>query len=130
MKISVVGGGYVGLVTGTCFAELGHDVTIIEIEPGKVQVINNGKPPIYEAGLEALLKKNAGKNLRASTGYESLSSAEIVFIAVGTPQKRMAVRIFPISNPPAPQSGKRSKTILPIVLWRSRVRSLRAQQKR
>ena len=87
MKISVVGGGYVGLVTGTCFAELGHEVTIIEIDPGKVRAINDGKPPIYEAGLEALLKKNVGKKLRASTGYESVSSADIVLIAVGTPPK-------------------------------------------
>lgn len=87
MKISVVGGGYVGLVTGTCFAELGHEVTIIEIDPDKVQAINRGKPPIYEVGLEELLKKNVGRMLRASTGYESVSIAEIVLIAVGTPPK-------------------------------------------
>jgi len=87
MKISVVGGGYVGLVTGTCFAELGHDVTIIEIDPEKVRAINNGNPPIYENGLEDLLKKNSGKKLCASTGYESVRTAEIVFISVGTPPK-------------------------------------------
>jgi UDPglucose 6-dehydrogenase len=87
MKISVVGGGYVGLVTGTCFAELGHDVTLIEIDPGKVRAINNGKPPIFENGLEDLLKQNAGKRIHASTGYESVTSAEIVFISVGTPPK-------------------------------------------
>jgi UDPglucose 6-dehydrogenase len=87
MKISVVGGGYVGLVTGTCFAELGHEVTIIEVDPVKVSAINHGDPPIYEAGLKDLLKKNAERKLRASTGYEPVSSAEIVFIAVGTPPK-------------------------------------------
>lgn len=87
MKISVVGGGYVGLVTGTCFAELGHNVAIIEIDPEKIRAINNGSPPIYEAGLEALLKKNAGTKLHAGTGYEPISSADIVFIAVGTPPK-------------------------------------------
>jgi UDPglucose 6-dehydrogenase len=85
MKISVVGGGYVGLVTGACFAELGHDVTVIEIDPEKVRAINNGRPPVYEPGLEEILKKNTGKNLRAGTGYESVFSAEIVFISVGTP---------------------------------------------
>ena len=85
MKISIVGGGYVGLVTGTCFAELGHDVTIIEIDPEKVRAINNGQPPIYENGLENLLKQNAGKRLHARTGYESVASAKIVFISVGTP---------------------------------------------
>jgi len=87
MKISVIGGGYVGLVTGTCFAELGHDVTIIEIDPEKVRAINNGKPPIYENGLEDLLGKNTGKRLHASIGYESVASAEIVLISVGTPPK-------------------------------------------
>ncbi|MFA5331423.1 MAG: UDP-glucose/GDP-mannose dehydrogenase family protein [Methanoregula sp.] len=87
MKISVVGGGYVGLVTGTCFAELGQDVTIIEIDPEKVRAINNGKPPIFENGLEDLLKKNTGKRLHASSVYESVASAEIVFISVGTPPK-------------------------------------------
>jgi len=87
MKISIVGGGYVGLVTGTCFAELGHEVTIIEIDPEKVRAINKGKPPIYEVGLEELLKKNAGRTLHASTDYDSVSIAEIVLIAVGTPPK-------------------------------------------
>lgn len=85
MKISIVGGGYVGLVTGSCFAKLGHDVTIIDVDPVKVQLINNGKPPIYENGLEELLKQNAGMKLRASTGYDSAAKAEIVFICVGTP---------------------------------------------
>ena len=68
MKISVVGGGYVGLVTGTCFAELGHDVTILDVDSEKVLAINNGKPPIHENGLEELLNRNAGKRVRARTG--------------------------------------------------------------
>ncbi|MDO9327051.1 MAG: UDP-glucose/GDP-mannose dehydrogenase family protein [Methanoregula sp.] len=87
MKISVIGGGYVGLVTGTCFAQLGHNVTIIEINAEKVQAINNGQPPIYEIGLEVLLKQHVGKNLHASAGFDTLASANIVFICVGTPPK-------------------------------------------
>jgi UDPglucose 6-dehydrogenase len=87
MKISVVGGGYVGLVTGTCFAHLGHYVTVIEIDPEKVRAINKGIPPIYEPGLEELLKQNAGKRLNASTGYESVTDASLVFVCVGTPPK-------------------------------------------
>lgn len=87
MKISVVGGGYVGLVTGTCFAHLGHDVTIIEINAEKVRAINNGCPPIYENGLDMLLKQNVGKTLHAHTGFDSITSADIVFICVGTPPK-------------------------------------------
>jgi UDPglucose 6-dehydrogenase len=85
MKISVVGGGYVGLVTGSCFAKLGHDVTIVDVDSVKVQAINNGQPPIYEKGLGDLLKEYAGQNLRASTGYDSVAYADIVFICVGTP---------------------------------------------
>jgi len=87
MKISVVGGGYVGLVTGTCLAQLGHDVTIIEINPEKVQSINNGRPPLFEIGLEVLLQRHAGKNLYADTGFDSVTSAEMVFICVGTPPR-------------------------------------------
>jgi UDPglucose 6-dehydrogenase len=88
MKISVVGGGYVGLVTGTCFAHLGYDVTIIEIDSDKVIAINNGKPPIFENGLEELLIQNVNKKFRATSGYESVTTAEIVFICVGTPPKK------------------------------------------
>lgn len=87
MKISIVGGGYVGLVTGTCFAQLGHDVTIIEINAEKVRVINNGQPPICEIGLEDLLKQHAGKTLRACAEFNSIASADIVLICVGTPPK-------------------------------------------
>ena len=85
MKISVIGGGYVGLVTGTCFAQLGNAVTIIDIDPKKVRAINNGRPPVYENGLEDLMKQNTGTRLHASSGYESVTDAEIVIICVGTP---------------------------------------------
>lgn len=87
MNVSIIGGGYVGLVTGTCLAELGHDVTIIEIDPEKVKAINSGNPPIYETGLEDLLKKNVGKKLQARNDYQSVKTADIVFISVGTPPK-------------------------------------------
>ena len=85
MKISVIGGGYVGLVTGTCFAELGHDVTIIEIDADKVRAINDGHTPIYEIGLEEMLTRHVGKNLRAAAGFGTVASADVVFICVGTP---------------------------------------------
>ena len=77
MKISVMGGGYVGLATGICFAHVGHDVTIIEINSEKVQEINNGQPPFYKNGLETLLKHHAGKNLQASTDFDT--HQQIVF---------------------------------------------------
>ncbi|HII07516.1 MAG TPA: UDP-glucose/GDP-mannose dehydrogenase family protein [Methanotrichaceae archaeon] len=85
MRISVVGGGYVGLVSSACFAELGHSVDIIEIDERKVEAINSGKPPIYEKGLEELLSKHVGSNLRAITGYDNVRNTDLSFICVGTP---------------------------------------------
>lgn len=64
MKVSILGTGYVGLVTGACLAEKGHDVVCIDVDPDKVDRINRGDPPFFESGLEALLRKNIGSTLR------------------------------------------------------------------
>lgn len=85
MEITVVGGGYVGLVTSVCFADLGHNVRIIEIDPRKVELIKSGTPPIYEDGLEEILKRTVGKNLTAQSDYSSIENSEVFFICVGTP---------------------------------------------
>ncbi len=85
MNVTIIGGGYVGLVTGACLSTLGHNITIVEIFPEKVEAINNAIPPIYEEGLEDILKSHVGQNLTASTTYESVQTADAVFIAVGTP---------------------------------------------
>ena len=85
MNVTIIGGGYVGLVTGACLSTLGHNITIVEIFPEKVEAINNAVPPIYEEGLEDILKSHVGQNLTASTTYESVQTADAVFIAVGTP---------------------------------------------
>jgi UDPglucose 6-dehydrogenase len=85
MRISVVGGGYVGLVSAACFSELGHTVDLIEIDQAKVKAINQGMPPIYEKGLEELLLAHAGKNLTAISDYESIPYSEVALICVGTP---------------------------------------------
>lgn len=86
MKLSVVGTGYVGLVSGVCLAELGHEVICVDIDPDKVAMINSGKPPIHEIGLPGLLEKNAGKRLVATTDLEmAVMETEISLIAVGTP---------------------------------------------
>jgi len=85
MKISIIGGGYVGLVTGACFSEAGHDVTIIEVDPAKVGMINKKKAPIYEPGLEDILLRTTGRNLRAGVSYDPVSRSDITFICVGTP---------------------------------------------
>ena len=75
-----------GTVTAACFAELGHHVVCIDIDPGKVDMINRGEPPIYEEGLEELLKKHAGTNIKATSDYDdAIYNTDISFICVGTP---------------------------------------------
>ena len=87
MKIAVIGTGYVGLVTGACFAEMGNTVTCVDIDEKKVQNLQNGILPIYEPGLEGLVTSNyEKKSLVFTTNIEeALGKAKIVFIAVGTP---------------------------------------------
>ncbi|MGE5394682.1 MAG: UDP-glucose dehydrogenase family protein [Candidatus Saccharibacteria bacterium] len=87
MKISVVGTGYVGLVSGTCFSETGIDVVCVDVNQHKIDLLNNGQIPIYEPGLEDIFKRNVEKGrLTFTTNLkDSLINAEAVFIAVGTP---------------------------------------------
>ncbi len=87
MKISVVGTGYVGLVTGTCFAETGIDVTCVDIDVEKINKLKNGIIPIWEPGLEEMVARNVEKGrLNFSTSLrDSLKDVEVVFSAVGTP---------------------------------------------
>ena len=87
MNVAVVGTGYVGLVSGTCFAQMGVNVTCIDINEEKINNLNNGIIPIYEPGLDELIKKNVEDGrLHFSTSLkDSLKNNEIVFIAVGTP---------------------------------------------
>jgi UDPglucose 6-dehydrogenase len=87
MRIAVVGTGYVGLVAGTCFAESGNTVTCIDIDEGKITRLKDGIVPIYEPGLEELLRRNVQDGrLTFTTDYaEGIPDAQVVFIAVGTP---------------------------------------------
>ncbi len=87
MKIAVIGTGYVGLVTGTCFAEVGVDVTCVDIDQKKIDNLKKGILPIYEPGLDEMVARNVQKNrLHFSTSLqESIADAEVAFIAVGTP---------------------------------------------
>jgi UDPglucose 6-dehydrogenase len=87
MKIAIVGTGYVGLVTGTCFAEVGMNVTCIDIDQKKIDNLHKGILPIYEPGLDEMVSRNVEKKrLHFSTNLaEAIQGAEVVFIAVGTP---------------------------------------------
>lgn len=87
MKIAIVGTGYVGLVSGTCFAETGIDVTCVDIDKEKIEKLHQGIVPIYEPGLDTMIKRNVEKGRLSFTTHlgESLVGAEAVFIAVGTP---------------------------------------------
>jgi UDPglucose 6-dehydrogenase/GDP-mannose 6-dehydrogenase len=86
MKICVVGTGYVGLVSGACLAEVGHEVVCVDLDAAKVEQINRGLPPIHEEGLGALLTKHAGSRLQATTSLpRAMAGAEVVLICVGTP---------------------------------------------
>lgn len=87
-KISVIGAGYVGLVTGVCFSEVGHQVQILDIDEAKITDLQKGKSPIYEPELATLLRKNldSGRLHFTSTYKQAMGDVEAVFIAVGTPQ--------------------------------------------
>lgn len=87
MNIAIVGTGYVGLVSGTCFAEMGVDVTCVDIDRNKVEALKRGEIPIYEPGLEALVKRNVAEGrLHFTTDLtECINDVDIVFSAVGTP---------------------------------------------
>jgi UDPglucose 6-dehydrogenase len=87
MKLTIIGSGYVGLTTGACFAEVGHHVLCVDNDPKKVETLLAGQIPIYEPGLEAMVKKNvAAKRLRFTTSSEEgVDHGEVLFIAVPTP---------------------------------------------
>jgi UDPglucose 6-dehydrogenase len=90
MKISVIGSGYVGLVSGTCFADFGHTVSCMDVSEDKIEALKAGQVPIYEPGLDALIADNvrAGR-LSFTTDLEAaMDGAEAIFIAVGTPSRR------------------------------------------
>ena len=89
MKIAVLGTGYVGLVTGAGFAELGNDVTCIDIDAGRVAALERGEVPIHEPGLPELLQRNRtrGRIRFATDGRAAVAGAQVVFIAVGTPSR-------------------------------------------
>ncbi len=89
MNVAMIGVGYVGLVSAACFAEFGAKVTCIDVDTARIDRLNNGKVPIYEPGLDDLVADNVrNQRLTFSTDYDHIASADLVFIAVGTPGRR------------------------------------------
>jgi UDPglucose 6-dehydrogenase len=90
MKIAMIGTGYVGLVSGVCFSDFGHDVVCVDKDPAKIETLQAGEVPIYEPGLQALMAKNveAGRLSFTLDLAQALDGARAVFIAVGTPTRR------------------------------------------
>ncbi|MCF6355621.1 MAG: UDP-glucose/GDP-mannose dehydrogenase family protein [Candidatus Polarisedimenticolaceae bacterium] len=90
MELTMVGAGYVGLVSGSCFAEFGAHVTCLDVDESKIDALNNGKIPIYEPGLDDLIKKNvaAGRLCFTTEFPAAVRKADLIFIGVGTPSRR------------------------------------------
>ena len=88
MEIAVAGTGYVGLVTGVCLASKGHHVTCVDVDEQKLAMLNEGRTPIYEPGLQELMEENR-ERLTFTADYEkAYQKAEVIFIGVGTPEKK------------------------------------------
>src|SRR4026209_2896393 len=87
MKLTIIGTGYVGLVTGTCFAEVGHQVICVDKDADKVKLLQPGGVPIYDPGLEDLVKRNvaAGRLRFTNSTQEGVVNSDVIFIAVPTP---------------------------------------------
>ena len=90
MKIAMIGTGYVGLVSGVCFSDFGHEVVCVDIDPAKIKMLESGKVPIFEPGLDALMERNvqAGRLSFSGDLKAAAKGADAIFIAVGTPTRR------------------------------------------
>lgn len=99
MRVSVIGGGYVGLVTAACLAEQGHEVVCADIDPTKVEGIRAGSLPFHEPGLEAIVAHNLSQRLRATTDVEQATlDSDVTLVAVGTPTGADGIDLEAVSN--------------------------------
>ena len=129
MRVSIIGAGYVGIVTGVCLAEKGHTVVCVEVDAAKVERIRRGEPPIHEEGLPELLRRHTGTTFRATTSLaEAVNDTDITLIAVGTPFDGRAIDLSPV---PRRGHGNRNVTreeIASATPWSSRARWCRERR--
>lgn len=117
MKVAVIGTGYVGLVSGTCFADTGNDVTCVDIDQKKIDALKNGEIPIYEPGLTELVMRNAAAGrLHFTTDVaDAVKTAEVVYLAVGTPQDQDGsadlAALFKVADSIAPHLGQNAVVV-------------------
>src|SRR5690606_35643156 len=90
MRVAMIGTGYVGLVSGACFSEFGHDVTCVDMDAARIDALRHGRIPIFEPGLEDVVSRHAraGRLHFTTEMAEPVAAADAVFIAVGTPSRR------------------------------------------
>ena len=95
MKLCMIGTGYVGLVSGTCFADIGNQVYCVDNDIGKINILNTGISPIYEPGLDELIKKNFSEKRLIFTSdlKKAVGLSDIIFICVGTPNKKGSLKV-------------------------------------
>ncbi len=123
MRVAVVGAGYVGLVTGACLADQGHEVTVVDLDPARVDAVNAGRAPIHEPGLPELLARTVGRTLRGTTDlHAAVATSEVVVIAVGTPSRGGAIDLSAVETASrAVGAGLRGVEGYPVVVMRSTV---------
>lgn len=116
MDIAIFGTGYVGLVTGVCLSELGHNVICVDVDPEKIKKLKSGKATIYEPGLDDLLKKNLSRLTFTTDGPGAIDKSKIIFIAVGTPSNPDGSANLKYVEEVAQELGKNLKTDKIIVI--------------
>lgn len=116
MKITIIGTGYVGLVTGVCLADKGHDVICLDIDRQKIEMLNKGISPIYEDGLEELMLKNKDKLIYTTDQDLAYKNSEIIIIGVGTPEKKDGSANLKYVYGVAKEIGKRAENDIIVVV--------------
>lgn len=116
MKITIIGTGYVGLVTGVCLADKGHEVICLDIDPQKIDMLNKGISPIYEDGLEDLMLKNKDKLIYTTDQDLAYKNSEIIIIGVGTPEKKDGSANLKYVYGVAKEIGKRAENDIIVVV--------------